>query len=232
MSDVFPEIANCALCGEEVTQFVTMPDSEPSTAAPPDFDTRPAPPERDEIGYWVNECPRCGYCAQDVSQAARAAQEIVGSAEYRERLDNVILPAPARRFLCYTLILEKLHQWADAGWSCLHAAWACDDSGAREAAAACRAMAIERWKRGKEVGQSFAGDLASEFALVTDLYRRIGEFEEAAVSCGEGLDLEDVTPAIEAMLRRQAVLIQQRDTAAHSMAELQGRPGTSGSGPP
>ena len=225
MSDVFPEIANCAVCGEEVTQFVTAPQPEPSAAAPPDFDTRPAPPERDEIGYWVAECPRCGFCAGDVSQAPAGVRDIVGSAEYRQQLDNVILPEPARRFLCYALILEKLHQWADAGWSCLHAAWACDDTGARDSAAACRAMAVERWKRGKEVGQSFSADLASEFALVTDLYRRIGEFEEAAVACAEGLDLEDVPPAIEAMLRRQRVLIQQRDAAPHSMAELQSRTG-------
>ena len=231
MSDVFPEIANCALCGEEVTQFVTLPDPEPLPPAPPDFDTRPAPPERDELAYWVAECPRCGYCAADISHAAPAAREIVATPEYRQRLDDVVLPAPARRFLCYTMLLEKQHQWADAGWSCLHAAWSCDDAGAWESAAACRALSIERWKRGKEIGQSFAADLASEFALVTDLYRRIGEWEEAAVACAAGLDLEDIPPAIEAMLRRQTVLIGQRDAGAHSMSELQGRSVTSGDGP-
>lgn len=232
MSDVFHESVHCAVCGEEVTQFLTPHRGEPSGAAPPDFDTRPAPPEREEISVWVSECPRCGFCAGDISQAPPGVREIVGSAEYREQLDNVVLPAPARRFLCYALILEKLHQWADAGWSCLHAAWACDDDRSAEAAAACRALAIERWKRGKEVGQPFAADLASEFALVTDLYRRIGAFEEATVACAEGLDLEDVPPAIEAMLRRQMVLIRRQDAAAHSMAELQRGAGTPDSGSP
>jgi hypothetical protein len=81
-------------------------------------------------------------------------------------------------------------------------------------------MAINRWKRGKELGQGFADDLATEFAIVTDLHRRGGEFDNATVACAEGLDIEDIPGPIEQMLRRQMTLIQQRDTDRHSMSEL------------
>jgi len=190
-------------------------------AGPPDFDTRPSEPERLLIGYWVCECPHCGYCAEDVTHIHEDVEAIVRSTEYREQLENSEVPDAARRFLCYAFILARLHHWADSGWSCLHAAWACDDARADSGASYCRALAIERWKRGKELGQNFADDLASEFAIVTDLYRRMGEFEEATIACAEGVDLDDIPPALEKMLRRQMVLIQHRDTGCHSMAELQ-----------
>jgi hypothetical protein len=195
--------------------------SPPEQTGPPDFDTRPSEPERSLIRYWVSECPYCGYCADDLTAIHEGVEAIVRSPEYREQLENFEVPEAARRFLCYASILAMLHYWADSGWTCLHAAWACDDEGAQSLSINCRALAIERWKRGKELGQNFADDLASEFAIVTDLYRRIGEFEEATIACAEGLDLDDISPVVEQMLRRQMVLIQRRDTVCHSMAELQ-----------
>jgi hypothetical protein len=188
---------------------------------PPDFDTRPSEPERSLIRHWVRECPHCGYCADDLTSIHEGVEAIVRSPEYREQLENFDVPEIARRFLSYASILARLHHWADSGWTCLHAAWACDDERAESCAINCRALAIDRWKRGKELGQNFADDLTSEFAIVTDLYRRMGEFEEATIACAEGLDLEDIPPVVEQMLRRQMVLIQRRDTACHSMAELQ-----------
>jgi hypothetical protein len=120
----------------------------------------------------------------------------------------------------YAHLLDRLRQPSDAGWSCLHAAWACDDVNAEAAARLCRTQAIEFWKKGKLAGESFAEDMASEFALVTDVHRRAGEFERAAVACADGLDIEDIPLVIERILRRQVVLIQQRDMTAHSVREI------------
>jgi hypothetical protein len=148
------------------------------------------------------------------------AADVVRSDEYAKRLADTTIPSLARRFACYAMVVEKAHFWGDAGWIWLHGSWACDDVGDEQAATDCRRLAIDRWKRGKELGQAFADDLASEFAIVTDLYRRVGDFENATVTCGEALDLEDVPVPIEQMLRRQMVLIQRRDTGRHSMMEL------------
>ena len=145
---------------------------------------------------------------------------IVESTSYSEVLDDETRPAASRRFLAYAYLLHRLHQHGDAGWSCLHAAWVCDDLNESGAATLCRADAIEHWQRGKRAGQTFGDDLASEFALVTDVYRRMGEFENATVTCAEALDIDDLVPILERLLRRQMTLITARDTSAHNMKEL------------
>jgi hypothetical protein len=211
----------CAVCS--ATSLLLAPAGVPEGASP-DFDTRPGSPATPSmLETWIAECPRCGYCAEDLSSASEDAAEIVAGQEYKERLASNDLPVVARRFACYALLVEKAHLWCDAGWIWLHAAWACDDAADEEDGTYCRKMAIDRWKRGKELGQSFAEDLASEFAIVTDLYRRAGEFENAVVTCGEALDLEDIPGPIEQMLRRQMTLIQRRDRGRHSMMELHDR---------
>ena len=211
-------MAVCAICSSNTAPeaAVALPDS----VGPPDFDTRPAEPLRSTQDTWVLLCPACGYAADDLTRAAEGAADIVQSTEYAAILQNSSIPEPARKFLAYAHLLSRLHQHADAGWSALQAAWVCDDAGAPDAARHCRATCIEYWQRGKQVGQVFSEGLPSEFALITDIYRRMGAFEHATVAAGEGLELEDLPPALDAVLRRQQVLIQQQDTAAHSLGEL------------
>lgn len=199
----------------EIASLLELESSEP-----PDFDTRPGEPVRSTISAWVNCCLVCGYCAADISVPHAKAAEVVQSELYRETLADETLPHKARQFLCYASLLDKLREHADAGWSCLHAAWVCDDADDSYAASRCRDQAIEYWKRGKHAGQAFSDDLASEYALVADLHRRMGEFELALVTCSEALDFEDLPPLIEHVLRRQKSLIEQRDTNAHSLREL------------
>jgi hypothetical protein len=208
----------CAICETESVQAAGASPTDPPAAA--DFDTRPAEPLRSTIGGWIQACPNCGYCADDISRTFEGIAEIVGSSAYRSYLEDTSMPVLARSFLCYSCLLERLHQHADAGWSALHAAWACDDAGHENAAIRCRSRAIALWRTAKAAGQQFADNLASEFALATDVYRRMKEFEHATVTCAEGLDLEDIQPTLEQVLRRQMILIQRRDSSAHSMAEL------------
>jgi len=110
----------------------------PESAAPPDFDTRPGGMDAGTPDMWVAECPHCSYCSEDLSSAAPGTAELVRGAEYRELLDNRNFPPIARPFICYSYLVEKSHYWADAGWICIHAAWACDDAGDIEAARDCR----------------------------------------------------------------------------------------------
>src|SRR5687768_16635994 len=168
-SEPIEQEITCAICRNVSRQFtpVTVPDD-----APPDSDTRPGPPWSGALETWIAQCPHCGYCAEDVSATLPGAAQIVHSDEYLQRLASDTGPWLARRLACYALIVEWAHQWADAGWVWLHAAWACDDADDQAAALECRRMAIDRWKRGKELGQGFADDLPTEFAMVTDLYRR------------------------------------------------------------
>jgi hypothetical protein len=197
-----------------------MVASQAQSNEPPDFDTRPGEPLRSTIREWVVCCASCSYCAEDLSVSHARAPEIVASEAYRDILSDATIREKARHFLCYALLLDKLREHADAGWSSLHAAWVCDDAGDVSAASRCREQAIEYWKRGKHAGQAFSDDLASEYALVADVQRRVGDFELAMVTCSEALDLEDLPPVIEHVLRRQKTLIERKDTDGHSIREL------------
>jgi hypothetical protein len=210
----------CGVCGAANTG--ARIEVLPEPAEPPDFDTRPGEPLRSTLTQWVQRCASCGYCADDISRSSPEAEGVVASEEYRAQLGDESLPGKAREFLCFAVILERFHRFADAGWAALQSAWVCDDAGDDAAASRCRERAIELWQKGKQHGELFSDDMATEFALVTDVYRRIGAFEHATVACSEGLDLEDIPPPVETMLRRQLTLIQARDRSTHSMRELVG----------
>ena len=186
----------------------------------PDFDTRPGEPLRSTIALWVSRCNHCQFCSADLSHIHQGGDSVVKSSGYRALLENSELNAKAREFLCYSSVLEHAGQYADAGWSALHAAWTCDDAADHEGAAYCRRKALSLWREGKSALQNFGDDVASEFALAADVYRRAGEFENAVLTVSAGLDMEELDPAMSLMLRRQKALIEARDRGAHKLSEL------------
>jgi hypothetical protein len=182
---------------------------------PPDLDTRPGEMMRSTIHLWVVECPHCGYAAPDIEEAPENVAKIVQSAPY------LALQGP---FLRHSHILEQLGHFAEAGWTALHGAWLADDAGDEEAAKACRSLAVVLWQRGKAARQNFMNDPHEEFALVTDVCRRLGAFDEALTTARAGLEGENIPPLIEDILRLELTLIQQRDTTRHTLAEIPERP--------
>jgi hypothetical protein len=208
----------CAVCGD--VRLHTLVSSS-NQLGPPDFDTRPAEMLRGTLLFWVTECMSCGYAAPGIQAADARAIPIVRSVEYQHFRSNPGVREDARRFACYAFLLEKIEQFADAGWAWLHTAWMCDDRDDPDGARHARAEAIRLWKRGKSAGQSFMEKQIEEFALVTDVLRRTGDFDAAREACLEALTLDKIPVPVEDMLRRQLTLIQQKDTAAHSMAELE-----------
>jgi hypothetical protein len=187
---------------------------------PPDFDTRPGEAVRSTIANWVQCCDHCGYVAPEIGEAHDGAREFIRSTEYQSILKSASFPEVASRFRAYASLLAHVGQLADAGWSALHAAWVCDDKRDAYAAAICRNEALVYWQDGKKQGQAFGDDLSLEYTLVTDLYRRASRFEDATVACAEALTMEDLSPVHEVILRKQKVLIERRDTTAHSLKEL------------
>jgi hypothetical protein len=218
MTQLVPHEIPCAVCARTSQQTI-LAGAHP--VEPPDFDTRPGELLRSSLRYWVMLCPHCGYAAGDLREADARAATLVRTPEYRQRLAAPDLPPEARRFAAYAFLLESFDLSADAGWASLHAAWMCDDENHPEAARLFRAAAIRLWKRGKAGGQNFLDDHLQEFALVSDVLRRIGDFDAAREACLEALSLDDIPPVIDDLLRRQLTLIQQKETAAHSLRELE-----------
>jgi len=207
----------CGNCGQEtrVSQLIHADEMEP-----PDLDTRPGEELRSSINFWMARCPSCGYCAADLTSIHELAGPVVDTAVYQENLNDVRFPEKAREFICHALILERAGQYADAGWTMLHAAWVCDDHALEEAAATCRKGALRAWSAGKSRGEAFHEHHSSEFLIVADLHRRMGEFEFALTACNEGLVDEDMPELLEHCFRLERSLIARKDSGRASMRDL------------
>ena len=217
MSKLTPKRLRCAVCTAWSEQLVA---ESAESFEPPDFDTRPGKPSRSGIAYWVQACPDCGYCANDISVSDEGVPEYVRHSIYRAFRNNKVFPEKATQFLCYALVLEKSEQFADAGWTALHAAWICDDAKDIANAASCRRRAIELWKQAKAVGQAFMDNDFEEFGLVADVHRRVEEWDEARAAAQGGLECEGIPQIVNALLRRELAFVDRKDSTAHNMAEL------------
>lgn len=207
----------CGSCGQSSEQI--QPNSGGESGAP-DLDTRPHGPVRSTISFWMQRCPHCGYCAADISAIHEQAADLIGEEEYQNQLTDLRFPAKACEFLAHALILERVGQRADAGWTSLHAAWVCDDHDGQGQALA-RGKALEYWRNAKLAGEDFA-EPELEPALAVDLLRRMGRFEDALINCNQALDggEEPLEPLIEHLLRFEKSLIQGRDTGTYRLSDL------------
>lgn len=187
---------------------------------PPDLDTRPGEPLRSSLPFWMKRCPACGYCADGLRSVHELAGPVVDSAAYQSQLSDPRFPEKANEFICHALILERLGQYADAGWTAMHAAWICDDASFLEAALLCRQMALRAWNAGKVKGQAFHDSHSSEFLVVSDVHRRLGEFEHALTACNLGAETEQLPELLEHCFRLERSLIARKDLGRGSMRDL------------
>lgn len=172
----------------------------------------------------MQQCPECGYAAADISSVHEAAADLIPTDAYQRLRFDSTFPDAARPFLCHALILQQVRQFADAGWTALHAAWIGDDAAgdtSADPATKARNLAIDYWKQGKRAGQSF-GEEVEEFTLVTDVLRRAGRFEEALIAANEALDSEDLPELFDHILRFEKTLILKRDPAGYRLDQVPG----------
>jgi hypothetical protein len=188
-----------------------------------DLDTRPPERLRSTLPYWVQRCPQCGYCAPQVSQGPECVHEIVESSAYQAQLSDRFYPPLANHFLAWALILEHCNDLIDAGWACVHAAWACDDAEAGIGANLSRLRAVELFKRARRNGTGFFSEPGGEDAVLADLLRRSGEFEPAVTAVQVGV-LKRPVEIIRRMLYYQVALVMERDIAAHTIQEAAQNP--------
>lgn len=206
----------CGSCGQSSEQLNTNAGGE---SGAPDLDTRPHGLVRSTIAFWMQRCPHCGYCAADISSIHEQAADLIADEAYQRQLTDSRFPPKACEFLAHAMILDRVGQRADAGWTCLHAAWVCDDNGGQGQELA-RGKAMDHWRNAKLGGEDFA-EPELESALATDLLRRMGRFEDALINCNQALDSEDaLPPLIEHLLRFEKSLIQRHDTGTYRLSDL------------
>jgi hypothetical protein len=210
-------LVRCGNCGTEqqVRHLLHADELEP-----PDLDTRPGENLRSSIGLWMARCAHCGYCAADLSSIHEQAAAVVDCDAYHQQLQDPRFPDKANEFICHALILERIGQYADAGWTMLHAAWVSDDERRPEAASLCRRGALRAWSAGKQRGQAFHESHESEFLIISEVHRRLGEFEFALTACNEGSLSDDLPELLDHCFRLQRRLISTKATGPGSMRDL------------
>ena len=197
----------CGVCGQESRQPLHRP-GPPEQA--PDLDLRPGEPVRGTMARWLQQCPRCGYAAPDITRAHPAAAEVVGAAPFRAVLAETGHPPLARRFLAWACVLEEtgaLHASAEAT---LQAAWVADDLNQPDLARAWRLDAVALWRGGPAL------DL-EQMVRVVDALRRAEAFDDADSAAAElaGTRPPDAVAQVIALERR---LIAAGDTGRHTVA--------------
>lgn len=139
MTLIAPTIKRCAICRKWKFGFTL----ESTNSHGIDLDTRPRGMARGTLGYRIDQCSRCGYCAPAISQKlADNLIQILSSELYQKQLKDKNYPKLARQFLCWGILQRIAHNYDKLLWACIHAAWASDDRNAHEAAKQCRQKAI------------------------------------------------------------------------------------------
>jgi hypothetical protein len=216
-----------------------------TTFESPDLDTRPATMIRSTLALWVQRCPKCGYCADEISVGPPVAARIIRSDEYQRQLHDPKYPALANSFLCWALMelsacghvplgvsgtdsteeqpdlfpLAERARVARAAWAMIYAAWACDDSGAEVAAAQCRRNVAELLRDPRTDLFAFCPEPGMGEVILSDLLRRSQQFEQVEPVCGHALSNAPGS-VVAQLLRFQVALACRRDVARHTFAEL------------
>lgn len=218
MTRMVPKLIKCAVCDQQSEQMVL---GSTSSFGAPDLDGRPPSLMRYTISCWVQRCPSCGYCAPQIAEPGVKTTEVMADAFYQTQLHNHSFPVLANSFLCAALIQQQQGQLADAGWSCVHAAWVCDDERNTIAAQHCRHKAIALLQQATDAGQQTHTDPEHGALLLTDVLRRSGEFAAAAAYCQHML-AQPLSPLVQRMLAAQQALITRRDTSGYTIEEAIG----------
>jgi hypothetical protein len=218
MVNVIEIETECALCGTISSQAVAGLTERHGL---PDLDTRPPEELRSTLLYWVQSCPHCGYCAPNIDIDYPLAEKVIRQEDYQALLRRRSLPQAARRFMAWAKIQAANDEHTGAGWSALHAAWACDDAGKPGPAVTCRQAALDHFERARLGRPSLPGfeERGTGEIFLADLYRRAGLFGRTIEISRQGLashPREVVTRALE----HEVILALAGDQEAHTLAEV------------
>ncbi|MDR7422867.1 MAG: hypothetical protein QN174_03495 [Armatimonadota bacterium] len=166
---------------------------------------------------WLQLCPKCGYCAPDLSQPP-PDPAVLRSEVYRAALRAAEFPELARRFLAFAVAAGPSDP-ATAALAYLQAAWVCDDAGQPEQAVESRRQSAAWFRRCKPFAATSHGAVMG--AILVDVLRRSGQFAEASSECQAALASPGATGVIRKVLEFQQRLIGGSDAGPHSLSECE-----------
>jgi len=214
---ILDEAFICRLCGHSSTQAVIASTNKFGHS---DFDLRPPEMARSTIYHQIQTCPKCKYCAGNISAdcPSEFSKKIIRQ-DYLDLYNNPEIPEKARQFLCSSMLLASIENKVDAGWGALRAAWICDDKKLTEQAVHCREEALAHFEHARKNQQHFLEDEYAEDLILTDLYRRCGNMAQATETAWACLK-RNPSPRLVDILRRELELILDNDQSCHNLKEI------------
>ncbi|MGV8840253.1 MAG: hypothetical protein ACWA6X_08100 [Bauldia sp.] len=206
----------CGVCGAPSVQTVITSTNRMGYA---DLDLRAPPMERGTIHAWLQECPSCGFVSTDIasaSDAEKAAARSGTAPPAAVRPDDGI--GLMRRFQRRAAIDDACGDLRAAGFRSLNAAWVADDQ-LLAAAADRRREAAGYYER--HLATDPPAEEAHHIALMlVDILRRSEAWDAAAAHC-DRLAGQATAPIIQSIVRFQSRAIAARDSAAHTLNEIE-----------
>lgn len=176
----------CCICGCRSNQTVL---ASTNRFGAPDLDLRPPQMMRSTMGWWIHECPECGYVSVDLEQkpsgiSNRNMRNFLKSDRYTSCNGMNITTDLGKQFIKSFLIHAYAGKWEMAFSDIHHAAWACDDASDKKNAIICRKIAVKCSKR-------FPLDETMK-TVIADIMRRAGLFKEMVMEY-EHIQVKDET---------------------------------------
>ena len=219
MTTIVDEVVTCSVCGKKV-QITIMGST--NQFGYPDLDLRPPEMMRSTIWMWLQECPGCGCCAEDIEDVEPGARAIVRGEPFIRLRESVgDLHDVARRFRTAAFIAAEQGFHASAFQHTLHEAWVHDDCKDPVHATAARLNAVDLLNQVHREGIKLSDDDGGDAAVAVDLLRRGGEFERSSEVCRKALD-ESCADHVQQVLEFELELCASRDVDCHTMEEVFG----------
>jgi len=199
----------CRLCNHSQTVYLL---GSCSTFGAPDLDTRPAEMARSAIMSMLQVCPECGFASFDISDEVGDTEAVkallVGFPKSETMSDAYYRAGEIAR--------QISNDHGDAFVYYLRAAWSADDEEDAQKAKEMRSFAL---KEKMILLKSVKTPAVEDFLQASDIARRAEEFD-AAGDLIASLDGKEMKPFIRNLVAFEKVLIEQKDTACHSVSEV------------
>ena len=220
MSTIHHVDMTCSCCGKE-SHHVILGSS--ITLGAPDLDLRPSEMLRSTMGYWIQECPHCGYVAADLSEETTMTPERMDPVYFRDEEVLGFTSRRARRFFRRFLIINRtshedprINHDQDSFLALRNAAWACDDAKDQKNADFCRSGAAVHLKR---LVESDPENRETYILVRADMLRRCGRFDTLIRDYGE-MELPD--PLLNRILAFQVQKAKEGDRGRYTVDHVQG----------
>ncbi|MBU0520368.1 hypothetical protein KJ564_15675 [bacterium] len=219
MTSICETRIKCAVCGKR-----SHHDNVASTSifCKPDLDGRPGAMARGTMPFWIQRCPRCGYCAPELNAKILGRKRFMEKEIYQNQLNDPNYPELCNTFLCFALLEENAGNLSAAAWAIISGAWICDDAKRnkkRKHALELRSRAVIMIERALEKGEKYDKQAGYSESVLVDLLRRSGQFNKAEKACKKALKM-DIDGVTRKILNFQKKLIRRQDIGCHCQGEV------------